>query len=130
VRQSVPTAAASDEPAVDERGFTGDDGRRWRVEVGGRSRVGRRGESGVPVLLLLFRPEEAAPDAAPVLEVLAPGEELEGFSESRLAALVDEAEPFRAIEPRGSPEGGRRSSSRRDRSPRGESGRRSARKRD
>ena len=74
--------------------------------------MGRRGERGVPVLLLLFRPEGAVEGSDAVREVLAPGEALPELSEERLAALLDVSEPFKPLPPP-SPDTSRRRSGRR-----------------
>lgn len=68
------------------------DGEPWRVAVSGRVRVGHAGDSGAPLLLIVFaRPE--APDQ-PIREALATGTELGRISHHEISEIFRRSRPW------------------------------------
>ncbi len=87
------------------REFVDLDGTPWRVEVGGRSRTGLRGEPHAPLLLLIFKPGSPAPDGGeqPPLEVLAVARTLDALTDHHLDGLLAQARPLRPPSEAGRP---------------------------
>lgn len=75
-------------------------GGEWVIRSGGQTRSGVPGDSGAPLLLVLFHrrdPKSGAVEAKPAREVWTVGRDIEAFDSAKLTELVARSRPYRAL---------------------------------